>query len=63
MASSWKSLSGVPSFTPDTMFLMSRHVEVSGDLPAGKVAVAGSTYFGEVDRGIAQKTVSHEGDC
>ena len=65
MANSWKSLSGVPSFTPDAMLLSSRHVAVSDDVPAGKVAVTGSTYFGEVDRGIAQKTVSicNVGDC
>ena len=32
---------------------------------AGKVAVTGSTYFGEVDCGVAQKTVSicNLGDC
>jgi hypothetical protein len=47
------------------MSLMSRHLAVSGDLPAGKVAVTGSTYFGEVDRGVARKTVSicNVGDC
>jgi hypothetical protein len=38
---------------------------VSGHTPAGKLAVSGSTYFGEVDCGIAQKTVSicNVGDC
>jgi hypothetical protein len=42
-----------------------RDVAVSGHVPAGKVAVTGSTYFGEVDCGIAQKTVSicNVGDC
>ena len=65
MASSWKSLTGVPSYTRDTMLPMSRRVEASGHVPAGKVAVTGSTYFGEVDRGIARKTVSicNAGDC
>jgi hypothetical protein len=65
MASSWKSLIGVPSYTPETLLPLFRHVEVSGHVPAGKVAVAGSTYFGEVDRGIARKTVSicNVGDC
>ena len=60
MASSWKSLSGVSSFIPKTMFPMA-----DGPVPAGKVAVAGSTYFGEVDCGIARKTVSicNVGDC
>ena len=33
-------------------------VAVSGDVPWGKPAVTGFTYFGEVDCGIAQKTVS-----
>ena len=60
MPSSWKSLSGVPSFTPRTMFPMT-----DDPVPAGKVAVTGSTYFGEVDCGIARKTVSicNVGDC
>jgi len=33
--------------------------------PAGMVALTGSTYFGEVDGGIARKTVSicNVGDC
>ncbi|HUB46942.1 MAG TPA: choice-of-anchor D domain-containing protein [Acetobacteraceae bacterium] len=41
------------------------NVAVSGHTPAGKLAVCGSTYFGEVDCGIAQKTVSicNVGDC
>jgi len=40
-------------------------VAVSGDVPWGKPAVTGFTYFGEVDCGIAQKTVSlcNVGDC
>jgi hypothetical protein len=40
-------------------------VSVSGFVPSGKLAVCGSTYFGEVDCGIAQKTVSvcNVGDC
>jgi len=40
-------------------------VRVSGNAPAGKLAVCGSTYFGEVDCGIAQKTLSicNVGDC
>jgi hypothetical protein len=38
---------------------------VSGNAPVGKLAVCGSTYFGEVDCGIAQKTLSicNVGDC
>ena len=38
---------------------------VSGHTPSGRLAVSGSTYFGEVDCGIAQKTVSicNVGDC
>jgi ASPM-SPD-2-Hydin domain-containing protein/HYDIN/CFA65/VesB family protein/Kelch motif protein len=40
-------------------------VAVSGNVPWGKLAVTGSTYFGEVDCGIAQKTISicNVGDC
>jgi Abnormal spindle-like microcephaly-assoc'd, ASPM-SPD-2-Hydin len=40
-------------------------VTVSGHVPWGKLAVAGATYFGEVDCGIAQKTISicNVGDC
>jgi hypothetical protein len=40
-------------------------VRVSGNAPAGKLAVCGSAYFGEVDCGIAQKTLSicNVGDC
>ena len=40
-------------------------VTVSGNVPWGKLAVTGSTYFGEVDCGIAQKTISlcNVGDC
>lgn len=40
-------------------------VTVSGQVPWGKLAVSGSTYFGEVDCGIAQKTISicNVGDC
>jgi len=40
-------------------------VDVSGDAPPGKLAVCGSTYFGEVDCGIAQKSVSicNVGEC
>jgi hypothetical protein len=42
-----------------------RELAVSGHTPAGKLAVCGSTYFGEIDCGIAQKTVSicNVGDC
>jgi hypothetical protein len=42
-----------------------RVVAVSGHVPSGKLAVYGSTYFGEVDCGIAQKTLSicNVGDC
>ncbi len=40
-------------------------IALSGNAPAGKLAVTGSTYFGEVDCGIAQKTVCicNVGDC
>ena len=40
-------------------------VSVSGDAPTGKLAVTGSTYFGEVDCGFAEKTVSicNIGEC
>jgi hypothetical protein len=40
-------------------------IVLSGNVPSGKLAVTGSTYFGEVDCGIAQKTVSicNVGDC
>jgi hypothetical protein len=40
-------------------------VAVSGNAPWGKLAVTGSTCFGEVDCGIAQKTISicNVGDC
>jgi Galactose oxidase, central domain len=40
-------------------------VAVSGNVPWGKLAVSGSTCFGEVDCGIAQKTLSicNVGDC
>lgn len=40
-------------------------VSVSGFVPSGKIAVCGSTYFGEVDCGIAQKSISicNVGDC
>jgi hypothetical protein len=40
-------------------------VTVSANVPWGKLAVTGSTYFGEVDCGIAQKTISicNVGDC
>jgi kumamolisin len=40
-------------------------VAVSGEVPPGKLAVCGSTYFGEVDCGIAQKTLSlcNVGEC
>jgi hypothetical protein len=40
-------------------------VSVSGDAPSGKLAVTGSTYFGEVNCGVAQKTISicNIGDC
>jgi len=60
MPSSWKSSSGAPSFIPRAMFPMT-----DDPVPTGKVAVTGSTYFGEVDCGIARKTVSicNVGDC
>jgi hypothetical protein len=35
-----------------------RHTTELDHVPAGKVVVAGSTYFGEVDCGIARKVVS-----
>jgi kumamolisin len=35
-----------------------RTINVSGNAPAGKLAVGGSTYFGEVDCGVAYRTVS-----
>ena len=40
-------------------------VAVSGDAPTGKLAVTGSTYFGEVDCGFAEKTISicNIGEC
>jgi Abnormal spindle-like microcephaly-assoc'd, ASPM-SPD-2-Hydin/Kelch motif len=40
-------------------------VDVSGFTPSGHLSVYGSTYFGEVDCGIAQKTLSicNTGDC
>jgi protein involved in polysaccharide export with SLBB domain len=40
-------------------------IPLSGSVPSGKLAVTGSTYFGGVDCGIAQKTVSicNVGDC
>jgi len=40
-------------------------VAVSGHAPSGRLAVSGSIYFGEVDCGIAQKTLSicNVGDC
>jgi len=40
-------------------------VAVSGDAPTGKLAVTGSTYFGEVDCGFAEKTVGicNIGEC
>src|SRR5271165_3492467 len=40
-------------------------IALSGNAPSGKLAVTGSTYFGEVDCGVAQKTVSicNVGDC
>ena len=42
-----------------------RTVALSGNVPYGNLAVTGSTYFGEVDCGVAQKTVSicNVGDC
>ena len=42
-----------------------RTVTLTGEVPSGKIAITGSTYFGEVDCGIAQKTVSicNVGDC
>jgi hypothetical protein len=40
-------------------------IAVSGRAPSGRLAVSGSTYFGEVDCGVAQKTLSicNVGDC
>jgi hypothetical protein len=40
-------------------------VAVSGNVPSGKLAICGSTYFGEVDCGIAQRSISicNVGDC
>ncbi len=40
-------------------------VAMSGHVPSGRLRVCGSTYFGEVDCGIAQKTLSicNVGDC
>lgn len=40
-------------------------VPVSGDAPSGKLAVSGSAYFGEVDCGSAEKTISvcNIGEC
>ncbi len=42
-----------------------RTVVLSGNAPFGKLAVSGSTYFGEVECGIAQKTFSicNVGEC
>jgi len=67
MASSWESL--IYRLKPDAVGKYGpagwHHFEESGHVPSGKVAVTGSTYFGEVDRGIVQKTVSicNVGDC
>ena len=38
---------------------------MSGDAPSGKLAVCGSAYFGEVDCGSAEKTVTvcNTGEC
>ena len=40
-------------------------IEVSGTAPAGKLAVSGSTDFGEVDCGFAERTVAicNVGEC
>ena len=40
-------------------------VAISGHAPSGRLKVYGSTYFGEIDCGIAQKTLSicNVGDC
>ena len=42
-----------------------RMIAVSGDAPPGKLVVCGSTYFGEVDCGVAQKSLSicNVGEC
>jgi hypothetical protein len=42
-----------------------KSVAVSGTVPSGKLAVTGSAYFGEVDCGFAEKTVSicNVGEC
>ena len=40
-------------------------MSVSGDAPSGKLAVCGSAYFGEVDCGSAEKTITvcNIGEC
>jgi len=42
-----------------------RDIAVTGHTPSGRLAVCGSTYFGEVDCGVAEKTVSicNTGEC
>ena len=42
-----------------------RVIEVSGRAPSGRLAVTGSSYFGEVDCGAAEKTISicNVGEC
>jgi hypothetical protein len=56
--------SGIITISSDDPAAPSR-VAVSGNVPWGKLAISGSTYFGEVDCGIAQKTISicNVGDC
>lgn len=43
----------------------SRSVPVSGDAPSGRLAISGSAYFGEVDCGAVEKTISvcNIGEC
>jgi hypothetical protein len=42
-----------------------RVIEVSGRVPSGRLAITGSSYFGEVDCGAAEKviTICNAGEC
>ena len=54
------------SITVDSSDLAGPHViDVSGRAPTGKLAVSGSSYFGEVDCGAAERTISvcNVGEC
>ena len=54
------------SITVDSSDLAGPHViDVSGRAPTGKLAVTGSSYFGEVDCGAAERTISvcNVGEC